>query len=40
MYGFFLQCFNLLKLPIYRTKAKLKAKLLVAINAGAGFELS
>eukprot|EP00039_Didymoeca_costata_P014348 m.230500 g.230500 ORF g.230500 m.230500 type:complete len:275 (+) comp16000_c0_seq7:2639-3463(+) len=33
-------CFNLLKLPIYKSKKILKQKLLYAINSGAGFELS
>eukprot|EP00042_Codosiga_hollandica_P045456 m.463028 g.463028 ORF g.463028 m.463028 type:complete len:1080 (+) comp57028_c0_seq4:935-4174(+) len=33
-------CFNLLKLPMYRSKKLLKEKLRYAINAGAGFELS
>jgi ubiquitin-protein ligase E3 B len=33
-------CFHLLKLPIYRNKRALKEKLLTAITAGAGFELS
>eukprot|EP01012_Entosiphon_sulcatum_P001095 TRINITY_DN10196_c0_g1_i1.p1 TRINITY_DN10196_c0_g1~~TRINITY_DN10196_c0_g1_i1.p1 ORF type:complete len:1062 (+),score=170.23 TRINITY_DN10196_c0_g1_i1:32-3187(+) len=33
-------CFNLLKLPPYATRSQLKEKLLYAINAGAGFELS
>jgi ubiquitin-protein ligase E3 C len=31
---------NLLKLPPYRTAEEMRAKLLYAINAGAGFELS
>jgi len=33
-------CFNLLKLPPYRTKRQLREKLLYSINAGSGFELS
>ncbi|APA07998.1 hypothetical protein sscle_03g027680 [Sclerotinia sclerotiorum 1980 UF-70] len=33
-------CVNLLKLPRYQSKEKLKEKLLYAINAGAGFDLS
>jgi hypothetical protein len=33
-------CFNMLKLPNYKRLATLKAKLLYAIGAGAGFELS
>jgi ubiquitin-protein ligase E3 C len=33
-------CMNLLKLPNYKTKELLKTKLLYAIEAGAGFELS
>lgn len=33
-------CVNLLKLPIYHTKEVLRGKLLYAINAGAGFNLS
>ena len=33
-------CFNLLKLPPYRTKAGLRSKLLAAITAECGFELS
>ena len=33
-------CFNLLKLPNYRDKGLLKAKLLAAIESGAGFELT
>ena len=33
-------CFNLLKLPPYKTKANLKAKLLAAIRSGAGFDLT
>jgi hypothetical protein len=33
-------CMNLLKLPEYLTTKTMKAKLLYAINAGAGFELS
>jgi len=33
-------CFNLLKLPVYRSKATLREKLRYAINCGAGFELS
>ena len=33
-------CMNLLKLPNYRTKELLRAKLLYAIESGAGFELS
>jgi len=31
---------NLLKLPDYQNKQLLKEKLLYAINAGAGFDLS
>ena len=33
-------CVNLLKLPIYASKATLREKLVYAINAGAGFNLS
>ena len=33
-------CMNLLKLPEYPSRAMLKAKLLFAISAQAGFELS
>ncbi|KAI2628452.1 hypothetical protein GGR54DRAFT_636172 [Hypoxylon sp. NC1633] len=33
-------CVNLLKLPIYRSKEMLRSKLLYAIQAGAGFDLS
>jgi len=33
-------CVNLLKLPRYSTAPKLKAKLLYAVNSGAGFDLS
>jgi ubiquitin-protein ligase E3 C len=33
-------CVNLLKLPIYRNKTTIREKLLYAINAGAGFNLS
>ncbi|KAJ3049351.1 hypothetical protein HK097_009641 [Rhizophlyctis rosea] len=33
-------CVNLLKMPAYRDPQALKEKLLYAINAGAGFELS
>ena len=33
-------CMNLLKLPSYSTKEKLKEKLYYAVNSGAGFELS
>jgi hypothetical protein len=33
-------CMNLFKLPPYRNKSVMKEKLLYAINAGAGFELS
>ncbi|OJJ47743.1 hypothetical protein ASPZODRAFT_1765655 [Penicilliopsis zonata CBS 506.65] len=33
-------CVNLLKLPRYETAATLKEKLLYAVNAGAGFDLS
>ena len=33
-------CFNTLKLPSYRTAAGLRAKLLQAIDSGAGFDLS
>jgi len=33
-------CFNLLRLPVYSTKQILKDKLVVAISAKAGFEIS
>ncbi|KAJ3336451.1 hypothetical protein HDU93_002806 [Gonapodya sp. JEL0774] len=33
-------CFNLLKLPVFKSKQNLKEKLLYAINANAGFELA
>lgn len=33
-------CVNLLKLPMYRTKEKLRHKLLYATQSGAGFDLS
>eukprot|EP00049_Salpingoeca_infusionum_P019197 m.360737 g.360737 ORF g.360737 m.360737 type:complete len:1077 (-) comp19151_c0_seq1:4333-7563(-) len=33
-------CFNLVKLPIYKSKRILKEKLLYAIRSGAGFELA
>ena len=33
-------CVNLLKLPMYTDERILKAKLLQAINSGAGFDLS
>jgi len=33
-------CVNLLKLPMYKTLAVLKEKLLVAVFSGAGFDLS
>jgi len=33
-------CMNLLKLPNYRSKELLRKKLLVAVESGAGFELS
>ncbi|KXS19663.1 HECT-domain-containing protein [Gonapodya prolifera JEL478] len=33
-------CFNMLKLPVFKTKQALKEKLLYAINANAGFELA
>lgn len=33
-------CMNLLKLPPYRTVKEMREKLLYAISAGAGFELS
>jgi hypothetical protein len=33
-------CFNLLKLPLYKSKRVLRDKLRYALNAGAGFELS
>ncbi|KAA1096311.1 hypothetical protein PGT21_012536 [Puccinia graminis f. sp. tritici] len=33
-------CVNLLKLPEYQTEAELREKVLYAINAGAGFDLS
>jgi hypothetical protein len=33
-------CFNLLKLPVYATRARLQERLLYAIRANAGFELS
>jgi ubiquitin-protein ligase E3 B len=33
-------CFNLLKLPAYTSKEQLREKLLSAVGAGGGFELS
>jgi len=33
-------CFNLLKLPVYKSKKHLKERLLYAIRSNAGFELS
>jgi ubiquitin-protein ligase E3 C len=33
-------CVNLLKLPDYKDKETLREKLMYAINAGAGFDLS
>lgn len=33
-------CVNLLKLPVYKNEVVLKAKLLDAVNSGAGFDLS
>jgi ubiquitin-protein ligase E3 C len=33
-------CMNLLKLPAYRSKETMRSKLLAAIEAGAGFELT
>jgi len=33
-------CFNLLKLPVYSSQARLKERLLYAIRSNAGFELS
>ncbi|KAL7924694.1 hypothetical protein ACQKWADRAFT_255352 [Trichoderma austrokoningii] len=33
-------CVNLLKLPVYRSEATLRTKLLYAISSGAGFDLS
>ncbi|KAI1146072.1 hypothetical protein F4825DRAFT_441811 [Nemania diffusa] len=33
-------CVNLLKLPVYKTAATLRAKLLYAVQSGAGFDLS
>lgn len=33
-------CVNLLKLPMYRGKERCREKLLQAVNAGAGFDLS
>jgi hypothetical protein len=33
-------CFNALRLPVYSSEAVLRQKLLLAIHAGAGFELS
>ena len=33
-------CLNLLKLPPYRDKRTMREKLLLAVSAGAGFELS
>eukprot|EP00053_Salpingoeca_punica_P019702 m.201104 g.201104 ORF g.201104 m.201104 type:complete len:1033 (+) comp17703_c1_seq2:77-3175(+) len=33
-------CFNLLKLPLYKSKSVLRQKLLYAISSNAGFELS
>ena len=33
-------CVNLLKLPIYKSEAVLRERLMYAVNAGAGFDLS
>ncbi|RYC62494.1 hypothetical protein CHU98_g3718 [Xylaria longipes] len=33
-------CVNLLKLPVYKSAARLRAKLLYAVQSGAGFDLS
>jgi ubiquitin-protein ligase E3 C len=33
-------CVNLLKLPMYKSESTLRAKLLAAVNSGAGFDLS
>ena len=33
-------CMNLLKLPAYRSKELMRQKLIAAIEAGAGFELT
>jgi ubiquitin-protein ligase E3 C len=33
-------CVNMLKLPRYETKEKLKSKLMFVVTAGAGFDLS
>jgi ubiquitin-protein ligase E3 C len=33
-------CVNLLKMPRYRKKEGLRGKLMVAVNSGAGFDLS
>jgi len=33
-------CVNLLKLPRYTGKGRLREKLMVAVNSGAGFDLS
>jgi len=33
-------CVNLMKLPIYKSKATLREKLLMAVMSGAGFDLS
>ncbi|KAJ5042822.1 uncharacterized protein L3040_004215 [Drepanopeziza brunnea f. sp. 'multigermtubi'] len=33
-------CVNLLKLPMYTSEARLRTKLLYAVNSGAGFDLS
>jgi len=33
-------CFSLLRLPRYRSKEVMRAKLLYAIRAGAGFDMS
>ncbi|TRX90850.1 hypothetical protein FHL15_008254 [Xylaria flabelliformis] len=33
-------CVNLLKLPVYKSEATLRAKLLYAVQSGAGFDLS
>ena len=33
-------CFHLLKLPNFKVAKNLRAKLLLAINSGTGFELS
>lgn len=33
-------CMNLLKLPMFRDKERMREKLIYAIQSGAGFELS